>query len=141
VAAGAGCGGSGSSRLSKSEYEQKLKAEGAELRSVFSGVSLQGGNLKTLATQMGRLQDKIEKTANDLDQLRPPKDAEADNKKIAGALHRFADLFAKIKSAAASGNAKAVESLTRAVQAAGAIGTQATLDLKQKGYDVGVFSG
>jgi hypothetical protein len=139
----AGCGGGGGSpRLSKSEYEQKIKAEGQTLQSAFTALDLNTNkNAKELATKVGKLQTKLEQAANDFDKLNPPKDAVADNKKIALTLHKFADIFGDLKTAASSGNQQKIAAAQSNLLAASQVGTQAAHDLKQKGYDVGVLGG
>src|SRR5947199_1488167 len=100
VLAGCGGGGGGGGRLSKAEYEQKLKVEGARLETATSGFKLQVKNLKALSSKLKTLQDKIESAANDFDSFRPPTNAVADNKQIADVLHKLADLFGQMKTAA-----------------------------------------
>jgi len=141
VVALAACGGGGSGQLSKSEYEQKLKAEGSQLRSDLAGLNFGsiGTNLKLLATQLGTAQGKIERTASDIDNLTPPKDAAADNTKIADSLHRFAKVFGQMKTAADQGNRAKVAALVSTLQTAAQEGSQATQDLKSKGYSIGAF--
>jgi hypothetical protein len=138
-----GCGGGGgSSQLSKSEYEQKIKAEGKTLESAFTALDLnKNKNANELATKVGTLQTKLEQAANDFDQLNPPKDAVADNKKIAQTLHDFADIFGELKTAARAGDQQKIAAAQSKLLAASQGGTQATQDLKQKGYDVGVLGG
>jgi len=142
VAAAAGCGGGGGSRLSKADYEQKLKAEATQLQSAFLGINLRAGaDLKALASKAGELQQKIETSAGDIEKLKPPQDAEADNHKIADALHTFAGLFGQIEKAAESKDAQKVQSLVLKLTAASQAGAAAAADLKKKGYDLGSFGG
>ena len=98
----AGCGGGGgTTQLSKSQYEQKIKEEGQSLQAAFTALDLNTNkNLKDLAAKIGKLQTKLEQTANDFDLLKPPNDAVGDNKKIALTLHRFADIFGELQKAA-----------------------------------------
>jgi hypothetical protein len=138
----AGCGGGGTSRLSKSEYEQKIKTEGKTLQSAFTALDLnRNKNLKELASKVGKLQTKLEHAADDFDKLNPPKDAVADNKKIAQTLHKFADIFGELKSAANAGDRQKLAAAQSKLLAASQVGARATQDLKQKGYDVGVLGG
>lgn len=142
VLALAACGGGGSSRLSKSQYEQQIKSEGKALQSAFTALDLnRNKNLKELASKIGRLRGNLEHAADDFDKLKPPKDAEADNKKIAQALHRFADIFGELQKAAAAGDRMKVAAAESKLLAASQVGVQATNDLKQKGYDVGSLGG
>ncbi|TML68050.1 MAG: hypothetical protein E6G13_10890 [Actinobacteria bacterium] len=136
----AACGG-GSGQLSKSDYEQKLKAEGSQLRSDLAGLNFGsiGTNLKLLGTQLGTAQGKIERTASDIDKLKPPKDAATDNTKIADSLHRFATVFGQMKTAANNGDRAKVAALVSTLRTAAQEGSQATQDLKKKGYTIGAF--
>jgi hypothetical protein len=134
----AGCGGSG--RLSKSEYEQELQAQGETLKSAFQGIDVtNSGNLKEIGTKIGKLQTKLETAANEIDDLDPPKDAEADNRKIASALHKFADEFGKMKKAAQSGDPQQMQKIEQEITNAQEVkdAQKATQDLQAKGYKVG----
>jgi predicted nucleic acid-binding Zn-ribbon protein len=134
----AGCGGGG--RLSKSEYEQKLQAQGETLRSAFKGTDISNsGNLKEISAKIATLQAKLEKAADEIDALDPPKDAEADNRKIADALHKFANEFGKMKKAAQSGDPKRMQQIEQEISTAREVkdAQDATADLKRKGYKVG----
>src|SRR2546421_360682 len=104
TASAAACGGGGGP-LSRAQYEQKLKAEGSQLRSAVAGLNLAsvGGNLQVLASKLATAQTKVEHAASDIDKLRPPPDAVADNDRIARSLHTFARVFGRMHDAAASG--------------------------------------
>jgi hypothetical protein len=142
VVALAGCGGGGSSRLSKSDYEQKIKGEGKALQSAFTALDLnKNKNLKELGAKLGKLQTKLEQAANDFDQLKPPKDAVADNKKIAQTLHKFADIFGELQKAANAGDRMKLAAAQSKLLVASQNGARATQDLKSKGYDVGALGG
>ena len=139
VVVAAGCGG-GSSRLSKSDYEQKLKTEASTLRSQFAGLNLsQVSNLKILSDKLGTVRDRIEKAASDIEGLKPPQDAVTDNNKIADTLHKFAKVFGEMQDAAKKNQPAKVRSLVARLQAAAQEGSSATQDLKAKGYDIGQF--
>ena len=138
VLALAACGGGGSSRLSKAQYEQKIKSEGKALQTAFTAIDINANkNMKELATKVGQLQTKLEQAANHFDKLKPPKDAEADNRKIAQTLHRFADIFGELQKAANAGDRTKLAAAEQKLLAASQVGVQATNDLKSKGYDVG----
>ena len=141
VLALAACGG-GSSRLSKPQYEQKIKTEGKALQSAFTSIDINTNkNLKELGTKIGQLRTKLEQTANDFDKLKPPKDAEADNRKIAQTLHRFADIFGQLQKAANAGDRMKLAAGQSELISASRAGAEATNDLKSKGYDVGALGG
>jgi hypothetical protein len=139
VALAAGCGGS--SRLSKADYEQKMRAEGQALQTSVRGLAAASTDLTTLAAKVGTIQKAFDKAAKDIDSLDPPKNAEADTQKIADALHQFSGLLADIKLAAEKKETTRVQQLFVRVQSIGREAAQASNDLKHKGYDIGAFSG
>jgi hypothetical protein len=140
IVASAACGGGGNSRLSKADYEKKLKAEGAALRSDLAGLNLSGAtNVKALAPKLGKAQTQVEQTASEIDDLKPPADAAVDNNKIAHSLHGFAKVFGQMEGAAAKGDRAKLASYVPGLQSAAQEGSQATQDLKSKGYDIGEF--
>lgn len=140
VGAAAGCGG-GSGRLSRSAYQAKLKVEARRLRADFRGVNLQTVDLQKLGPAVGKLGVEIQQAADDIDALKPPKDAAADNDKIATALHSFADLFKQVQEAAKSGDRTKVLNLVPKIQSVANAGDAAAHDLKRHGYDIGAFGG
>ena len=135
-------GGGGSSRLSKAQYEQKIKAEGNSLQTAFTALDINTNkNLKELATKIGRLRTSLEHAADDFDKLKPPKDAEADNRKIAQTLHRFADIFGELQKAANAGDRTKLAAGQSELLTASRAGAEAANDLRSKGYDVGALGG
>jgi hypothetical protein len=139
----AGCGGSGGGgRLSKSEYESKMQAEAQRLTDALQGANLATAtSLKDFAAKIGSVKADIQKAADAVDALNPPKDAEADTQRIADVLHRFAAIVGKIEDAAGKGNLASVRRFVAQLQNEGRAAQPAVQDLKQKGYDVGQFSG
>jgi chromosome segregation ATPase len=139
VAALAGCGGSGT--LSKDEYEQKLQSAGQSLKDAFQGIQGNPDNLDELATQVGKAQDAVKEAADDLDSANPPEDAQADNDKLVAALRELDEQLGRLKTAADKGDTKAAADVSNDLDASGALqeADKATEDLKQKGYEVGVF--
>jgi len=138
----AGCGGSGGGgRLSKSQYEQKLRTEGKTLQGAFTGISANPSSLKDLATSVGQAQRAADKAANDLNGLKPPQDAAADNQKLVAALHVIADEMGKLKSAADKGDQAAAAKVSQDLNGSAALkdAQAATNDLKKKGYQIGVL--
>lgn len=137
----AGCGGNGGGRLSKSQYEQKLRNEGTALQASFSAISGNPSSLKDLAKSVGRARDAASKAAGDLDALKPPKDAETDNQKLVSALHVIADEMGKLKTAADKGDQAAAAKVSQDLDSSPALkdAQSATNDLKKKGYQIGVL--
>ncbi|MFY9580075.1 MAG: hypothetical protein WAQ33_12200 [Gaiellaceae bacterium] len=139
----AGCGGGGGGgRLSKADYQQKMQAEAQRLTTALQSANLATAtSLKDFAAKIGSVKDDIQKAADDVDALNPPKDADADTQRIADILHRFAAIVGQIEVAAGKGNLASVRRLVAQLQNEGRAAQPAVQDLKQKGYDVGRFSG
>lgn len=134
---GIGCGG-GSDRLSKSEYEAKVKTIGSELKSNFGNFDPSKGS-GSLEQQIGRAQTKLNAASNELRKLKPPKDAEADNAKLADGLSGLSRQFNSLKQAVASGNLAQVQKIANEVKTSPstAAANQAAADLQKKGYKIG----
>jgi chromosome segregation ATPase len=137
-ACGGGVGGGGD-RLSKSEYEQKLKAEGAHLKAAFSGVDLQGAHVNDLETKLTKLQNELDQSASNIEDLQTPENAEAANQKLASALHRAADKFGELKEAAKAQDLPRLQTLSQEVAVVLRDGQAAANELKSKGYDIGTL--
>jgi hypothetical protein len=74
----AGCGGGGSGRLSRSEYEAKMRSVVRELDSVTSALgSFSPADLSAVDTYFGRLGGTFDSLHRQLRQIKPPKDAQA----------------------------------------------------------------
>jgi uncharacterized protein YukE len=138
IAAGCGGGGGGNDRLSKSEYEHELNAEGNQLSAAFSAVQLDTtSNVDELSTKLTKLEGELDKSGTSLENLQPPEEAEADNQKIADILHRLADKFGELKGAAKAKDQKKMQQLSQEVSTILQEGQAVAQDLKDKGYDVG----
>ena len=136
----AGCGGGGGGRLSKSDYEQKLKSEGSQLKTAFSAVDLEkSSNINDLTTKLTNLQQELDQAASDIEDLEPPKDVEADNQKLADALHNAADKFGELKDAAKAQDQQRMQKISQEVATVLQEGKAAADDLKAKGYDIGTL--
>src|SRR5436190_16882713 len=98
VALVAGCGG-GSSRMSKADYEQKIQADGKAVQKAVSKIN-GSASLGSLATQIGSAEQAVKAAADDLDSIKPPQDAEADNKTIVLALRTIDTQLVRLHAAA-----------------------------------------
>ena len=133
-------GGCGGERLSKNEYQQKLKGAGVELSNSSRSLS-QATTGPEYATGAQEAEDGLRKVADDLDGVDPPEDVAPANGRLVAAFRGLADEFAKVKAAAANG--------PKAAQAAGARlarsqasedARKAVLEIQRRGYDVGLLS-
>src|SRR3954451_25400754 len=94
----AGCGGS-SDRLSKSDYEAKLKSISTSLQSISTAFQGNNTSIGAVEQKMGAAQAKLQGAANSLNGIKPPEDAEAAHKKLAGALSSLSNAVNNVKQA------------------------------------------
>jgi hypothetical protein len=133
-----GCGGG--ERLSKSEYEQKLKVAGVELSNASKPLA-QATTGPQYITGVEEIQAGLRKVADDLDDLDPPEDVAPANGRLATALRRLADEFDNVKAAAANGPTAARAAGGRLAQSqASQDARSAVLEIQRRGYDVGRLS-
>jgi len=135
VTLAAACGGS--SRLSKTEYERKMNAVVIELESACNLNLRASVGLERRVLQLDDAQKKFNNSANEIDNLQPPKVVEADNRNLADALRVLAHRFGEIKKAVESRNEENVGS---ALQTRSDYWAVALEDLLTKGYSVSPFS-
>lgn len=137
VAAGvlAGCGGT--SRLSKTAYEQKLQTDGKAVQSQLAALSKSPPKtLAQLATRVDTIETVVKKMADDLSSIKPPSDAEADNTAIVAGLKRIESGAEEVKA-----NPTAAQAIVAKIEKAPELeaANKAVADLKSKGYQVGVI--
>ena len=132
----AGCGGSSS--LSKTAYEQKLQTDGkAVQKSVTALTKTTPATLAELAKRVDAAEASVKQAADDLDSIKPPADAAADNSAIVAELRALQSGLERLKKAASTGDPAAAQKI--AGQLSSSPKLKATADLKQKGYKVGVI--
>jgi hypothetical protein len=136
----AACGGS--SRLSKSDYEQHLQNDGKAVANTIK--TLTGAESSTdlgaIVKKVDAAQAAVKQAADDLDSIKPPSDAEADNSAIVTGLRAIDSGLTKLKKALATNPLQAAaigRNLQQAPQVKAA--EKAAADLKKKGYQVGVL--
>ena len=136
----AGCGGS--SRLSKSQYEQHLRDDGKAVSNTIK--TLTGAqtsiDLGAIVKKVDAASAAVKQAADDLDSVKPPADAEADNADLVTGLRAIESGLAKLKKALATNPIQAA-AIGRELQQAPAVkaAEKAAQDLKKKGYKVGVL--
>lgn len=135
----AGCGGS--SRLSKTQYEQRIQKDGKAVQQAVASISGNPGTLKQLALQVAAAEKAAKKAADDLDGAKPPSEVEADNTKIVAALRAIDTQLLKLEQAAKDGDSAAAQAAASAIQNAPEIkaAQTAATDMRKKGYDIGVI--
>jgi hypothetical protein len=136
----AGCGGGDGGRLSADEYRTQLAAIGKEATKAEAEVA-KGLHAKTL----GELRDQLDKfaameehIADEVDALKPPKDADAANHELAQGEHELAgELHAILPKVAKATSVKAALALVNHDAVAAAAGQKvdhALTQLKGLGY-------
>ena len=139
VLVAAGCGGSGT--LSKAQYEKKVQAAGARVRTAFLPLTAQPSSLSQLAAEVAAGQRELRKAGDELAALAPPKDVAADNAKLATSLRALANDLEPLRRAASAGDARAARAAIQRIATSGDVkaGEQATNDMKRKGYAIGAL--
>jgi hypothetical protein len=133
-------GGCGGERLSKEEYQQKLKGAGVELSNASRPLS-QATTGPEYAAGAQEVRDGLRKVADDLDGIDPPEDVAPANGRLVAAFRGLADEFDKVKAAAASGPKAAQAAGGRLARSqASEEARQAVLEIQRRGYDVGLLS-
>jgi hypothetical protein len=134
----AGCGGGGD-RLSKSAYEQRLRAVARPLNATLARPEPSRQSAARIARRVGEIQSALRRASRELDDLRPPEDAERANDRLADGMRAFADALDEVRVAARSGRAEAVrEASAAASRSAGALEmNHAFGELRDAGYDPG----
>jgi len=138
AAGGCGGGGGGGTRLSKSEYEQKMSSIGSDLQAASSGINLTDTkDLDKVADAVAAFKKTLEDAANKVDDLNPPQDAEEATGKIADALHAYAGGFGEMEKAARKGDLEDLQKAQQAVLTEGTEAQKAAQELNDKGYNIG----
>jgi hypothetical protein len=143
AAVAAGCGGSGSARLSKSDYQKQLKTIGNSLSATANGIgSLNPTDLKVAIAALNKLAGVFDTAVAKVSKLKAPKDIEAAQTSLVAALKNAAaemrSYATKVKTttlANAQGLAKQLQNVTssapfKQIQAA-------IKEYQTKGYAVG----
>jgi hypothetical protein len=133
----AGCG-EGEDRLSKHEYEQKLRSEYAGVQQAFLATASSFGR-PDLSEKIAAAQDKLRDAAEELEHVEPPKEIEEENEEIAEGLREYAEDLDELKDAAERNDLEAIEAFNERIPQNEAIEriAEAAEEMKHKGYEVG----
>ncbi len=145
VVLAAGCGGGGGgggTQLTKAQYEQQLQSVGQSIDASFEELtqSFQGDSpsFDKAADQIAVIQDQMRQQADELDDVTPPDDVQAEHDKMVEGLRGFADDLDEFRQAVED---KSVEAMTKFAdtftnsESAKQI-QEAGDSLKEKGYDI-----
>lgn len=129
----AACGGS--SRMSKSAYEQRLQSDGNAVQKSVTAVA-NTKNFADFAKNVDAAEAAVKAAADDLEKLKPPSDAAADNTAVVAALRRIQSGLEQVKS-----NPTGAQAIVKQIESSPELkaAEKATADLKKKGYKVGVI--
>ncbi len=134
----AGCGGS--SRLSKPDYQKRLRALNAEVTKALNATQqqvLHASSIVQLKTGLTSFADTAQRLGDEAAKLKAPKDAEAANGRLAKALHELAQeargAIAKLAGVTSPQQALGVLAGLRSGKGLEDLGFALT-DLQQKGY-------
>ncbi len=130
----------GDDRLSKSEYEQKLQSEYAEVQQAFQATAASFGQTD-LAGKIGDAQEQLRGAAESLEHVEPPKEIEEENEEIVEGLREYADDLDDLREAAKRNDLKTITAFTDRIADNEAIHqiAEAAEEMKHKGYDVGAI--
>lgn len=131
----------GDDRLSKREYEQKVRAEYAEVQKAFRATGAAFGR-PDLAQRIRRAQDQLRKAADALDEAEPPKEVENENEEVVEGMREYADDLDELRHAAERGDLRAIEEFNDRISKNEAIEqiAEAAEEMKFKGYDLGAIA-
>lgn len=130
-----GCGGD---RLSKREYEQKVRAEYADVQQAFraAGASV---DQPDLAQKVERAQEQLRDAAEALESKEPPEDVEEENEEVVEGLREYAEDLDAVRKAAERGDERAIAAFNEGIGKNEAVAqiAEAAEEMKFKGYDLG----
>jgi hypothetical protein len=132
-----GCGDQ--DRLSKREYEQKVRSEYAEVQDAFRATGAAFGNPDELAEKIEDAQVQLREMADELDEAAPPAEVEAENEEIVESMRHYADSLDRLRNAAKRGDFDVIEDATARIADNEAVEqiAEAAEEMKFKGYDLG----
>ncbi len=130
-----GCGGD---RLSKGEYEHKVRAEYAEVQQAFRATGASVGRPE-LADKIERAQKQLRDAAEALEGIEPPEAVEEENEEIVEGLREYGEDLDSVRDAAEKGDLAAIEKFNDAIGTNEAVEriAEAAEEMKFKGYDLG----
>ncbi len=132
-----GCGGE--DRLTKAEYEQKVRSVYAGVQEAFQATA---GGQADLADRIERAQKELRNAAADLDESEPPKEVEEQNEQLVDGMREYARDLDELREAAERVDLRAVEKFNDRLPENEAIKrmAEAAEEMKFKGYDLGAIA-
>jgi outer membrane murein-binding lipoprotein Lpp len=129
-----GCAGDG--RLTKPEYEEKVRSVYAEVQRAFQATDVPRSEL---ADRVEDAQRQLREGADELDGVEPPEDVGTEHQQLVDGMRRYAEDLDRLRNAAASGDVRTVDDFNARVAQNEAVEqmAEAAERMKFKGYDLG----
>ena len=126
-------------RLSKAQYEQKVRSVYGDVQTAFRAVGADAKTLDDFAAQLGDAQEELREAAEQLEKVEPPKAVEEENEELVEGMREYADDLDELREAAEKGNSARVTSLRGETVDSPAIEqmAEAAEEMMQRGYDLG----
>jgi len=127
----------GGSRLSKAQYEQKVRSDYESVQEAFRNTNVQ--STKLLAARVAEAQTELRRAAADLDKTKPPSDVEKENKQLLEGMRDYADDLDELRQAAERNDAAGVQKFNQAIAQNASVRqmAEAAEEMKFEGYDLG----
>ena len=128
-----GCGGE--TRLSKPEYEQKVRTVYAGVQQAFRATDVRKG----LGEKVAAAQEELRDAADKLDAVEPPSEVARHHDEIVDGLREYAEDLDELRDAIAAGDQDRVRAFNENVAGNLAVYqiAEAAEEMKFKGYDLG----
>jgi hypothetical protein len=136
VTVAAGCGGD--DRLSKREYEQRVRSNYAEVQQAF--LQTRGATARDLPGLIARAQAEVSEAAGDIDADPPPEEIEGEHEQLVEGLREYAEILGELRRDAAAGDpADVVAEFNAGISDIEAVEeiAEAAEAMKFKGYNLG----
>lgn len=132
----AGCGG-GDGRLSKGEYEEKVRSAYGEVQQAFRETNVE--STEELAGRVEAAQEQLREAASTLESLEPPEDVVAENTQIAAGMRAYAEDLDRLRNAAERGDQRTIDDINARISQSESVEqiAAAAEAMKFKGYDLG----
>jgi vacuolar-type H+-ATPase subunit I/STV1 len=127
----------GSDRLSKREYEEKVRSEYADVQEAFAATVRVHG--EELTERIEAAQQQLRDAADALEESEPPDEVEEENEEVVEGMKEYADDLDELRDAAAKGDQRAIDAFNDRLAKNEAVAqiAEAAEEMKFKGYDLG----
>jgi hypothetical protein len=127
----------GGQRLSKAQYEQKVRSDYGNVQEAFRSTNVQ--STKLLAARVGEAQSELRHAADDLDETKPPIEVEKENDQLVAGMRAYADDLDALREAAERNDAVGVQEFNQGIAQNAAVRqiAEAAEEMKFEGYDLG----